>query len=56
MIQKDVLKDLIKNYYPEGNDDQINAILEDITRDIEVITHAKIRERVSFERIKRTTA
>ncbi|MPN46759.1 hypothetical protein SDC9_194357 [bioreactor metagenome] len=56
MIQKDVLKDIIKGYYPEGNEDQINALLEDLTREIEVATHAKIRENVSFERIKRMTA
>lgn len=56
MIRKDVLKDIIKGYYPEGSEAQINALLEDLTREIEVATHAKIRENVSFERIKRMTA
>lgn len=56
MIQKQVLKDLIKGYFPEGNEEQVNLLLEDLVRDLEVITHAKIRENVSFERIKRMTA
>jgi len=53
MIEKDALKDLIKNYFPEGSENQINILLEDLSSELEVIAHAKIRESVSFERIKR---
>jgi hypothetical protein len=56
MIRKEVLKELIKKYYPEGSDDQVVALLEELSMEIEVITHAKIRENVSFERIKRMRA
>lgn len=41
MIKRDVLKDLIKNYYPEGSNDQINAMVEEVSREAEVITHSK---------------
>lgn len=53
MIHKDILRDLIKNYFPEGNDQQITALCNELIRDLEVITHAKIRGIVSFERIGR---
>lgn len=53
MIQRDALKQLIKGYFPEGNDDQINAILNDLSSELEVLAHAKIRESVSLERINR---
>lgn len=53
MIQKDILKDLIKKYFPEGSEAQVGLILEELSGELEVIAHAKIRENVSFERIKR---
>lgn len=53
MIQKDDLKELIKNYFPEGSEKQISTLLEDLSSELEVIAHAKIRENVNFERIKR---
>jgi len=56
MVQKDILKELIQNYYPEASEAQITNLLEELSRECEVIIHAKIRETVSFERIKRFTA
>lgn len=56
MIKQEVLKDLIKKYYPEGSERQIIELLDDLSRELEVITHAKIRENVNFERVKRMTA
>lgn len=56
MIQKDILKELIETYYPEGSEAQVANLLEELSREFEVIIHAKIRENVSFERIKRFTA
>ncbi|MEG6584621.1 hypothetical protein [Dendrosporobacter sp. 1207_IL3150] len=53
MFKQEMLRDLIKNYFAEASEDQLQYIENELTRELEVTTHAKIREMVSYERIKR---
>lgn len=53
MINQHILIDLVKKYYPEGSDNQILTLGEELSRELEIMIHAKIRENVNFERIKK---
>lgn len=50
MIQKDVIKEIVQDYYPEGNEEQILKITEAIVRDLEITAYAKIRQAVDLIR------
>lgn len=51
-MNEESLKQLIKNYYPDGTPSQIDNLLADLLREMEVMAHAKIRELVSQEKMK----
>ncbi|GBG57210.1 hypothetical protein SPFL3102_00130 [Sporomusaceae bacterium FL31] len=53
MFKQEILRDLIKAYFAEATEVQLKFIEEELTREMEVNIHAKIREMVSYERIKR---
>lgn len=52
MLNEESLKQLIKNYYPDGTSGQIDNLLADLLREMEVMTHAKIRELVNQEKMR----
>lgn len=56
MFKQEKLRELIKAYFAEANEVQLKFIEEELTREMEVNIHAKIREMVSYERIKRLMA
>lgn len=51
MIKRDILRDLIKSYYPEGNEQQITIMCSEVERELGVLVHAKVRELVNHERM-----
>jgi hypothetical protein len=51
--QQEDLRNLVKKYFTEANNEQIEILLAELVREIEVMTHAKIRELVNCERIKK---
>jgi len=53
MLNQEKAKELVQKYFTEANDKQIGIVLEELTREIEVSIHAKIRELVNCERIKK---
>lgn len=53
VFKQEILRDLIKAYFAEATEVQLKFIEEELTREMEVNIHAKIREMVSYERIKR---
>lgn len=50
MIEKDKIKDLIKSYLPQAENDAVENIAHDIIRDVEPIIHSMVRQAVSQER------
>lgn len=48
MIEKEVLRELVKKYFSESTDKQINDLLEELMRDIEVMTCTKTRDGVGY--------
>jgi len=55
MLGHEELRQLVKKYFTEASDEQIEILLEELVREIEVMTHAKIRELVNCERIRKST-
>ncbi|AIF54098.1 hypothetical protein [Pelosinus sp. UFO1] len=55
MLNYEELKQLAKKYFTEASEEQIEILLGDLTRELEIMTHAKIRELVDFERRKKIT-
>lgn len=53
MIKEDVLRNLIKSYYPEVEEKQVAFLIKELARELEVVAHCKIRESINFERIKK---
>ncbi|GMB01470.1 hypothetical protein [Pelosinus sp. IPA-1] len=53
MLNYEELKQLTKKYFTEASEEQIETLLGDLTRELEIMTHAKIRELVDFERRKK---
>lgn len=53
MLKRENVKQLVQKYFTEASSEQIEIILEEFAREIEVMTHAKIRELVSVERSKK---
>jgi hypothetical protein len=49
---REVVKHLLKMYFPEAADKQVDALLKELVQEIEVFTHAKIREAVNQQRMK----
>lgn len=50
MIQRDKIKEVIKSYLPQAENDTVENIAHDIIRDAEAIVHSMIRQAVSQER------
>jgi len=60
MLNHEELRQLVKEYFTdtyftEATDEQIEMLLEELVREIEIMTHAKIRELVNCERLKKST-
>ncbi|SFL43732.1 hypothetical protein [Pelosinus propionicus] len=55
MLNYEELKQLTKKYFAEASEEQIEILLRDLTRELEIMTHAKIRELVDLERRKKIT-
>jgi hypothetical protein len=53
MFKHQDLRNLVKKYFTEANNEQIEILLAELVREIEIMTHAKIRELVNSERIKK---
>lgn len=53
MLKQEETKQLVKKYFSEASDEQVERLLEELTRDIEITIHARIRELVNCERIKK---
>ena len=53
MLNDEELKRLVKQYFTEGSNEQIEKVIEELSREIEIMAHAKIRELVNFERNKK---
>ncbi len=53
MLKQEEVKQLVRKYFAEANDEQIERLLGELSRDIENTIHAKIRELVNCERIKK---
>jgi len=54
MLNQGELKQLVEKYYNEASDEQIEKILEELSREIEIMVHAKTRELVNCERLKKS--
>jgi DNA-binding protein Fis len=54
MLKREEVKQLVQKYYSEANGEQIEKIVEELSREIEIMIHAKIRELVNSERIKKS--
>jgi hypothetical protein len=52
VLNQEEAKQLVKKYFTEASDKQVEILPEELTREIEVTIHAKIRELVNCERIK----
>lgn len=55
MLNRKHVKQLVRKYFNEASDGQIEILLEELAREIEVMTHVKIRELVNCERSKKIT-
>lgn len=53
MFKQQDLRNLVKKYFTEANNEQIEILLAELVREMEIMTHAKIRELVNSERIKK---
>ena len=53
-MNQEEVKQLVKKYFTEASDEQIEILLEELVRESEVMIHAKIRELVNCERIKKS--
>lgn len=53
MFKQQDLRNLVKKYFTEANNEQIEILLAELVREIEIMIHAKIRELVNSERIKK---
>jgi hypothetical protein len=53
MLNRNEVKKLVKKYFTEANDGQIEILLEELVREIEIMIHVKIRELVNCERSKK---
>lgn len=47
------LTQLVKKYFTDASNEQIETITEELSREIEIMAHAKIRELVNIERNKK---
>jgi hypothetical protein len=54
MLNHEELKQLVIKYFSEASNEQIENIVEELSREIEIMTHAKIRELVNVERTKKS--
>lgn len=52
-MSQEELQQLVKKYFTEASDEQIEKIMEELSREIEIMTHAKIRELVNCEKSKK---
>ena len=50
MIERDKLRDLVKSYLPQANNDVIEHISDDVIRDTEAVLHSMVRQAVAQER------
>jgi hypothetical protein len=53
MLDHEDLKQLVRTYFSEASNEQIENIVEELSREIEIMTHSKIRELVNCERNKK---
>lgn len=53
MLERENVKQWVQKYFTEANNEQVEILLEELAREIEVMTHVKIRELVSLERNKK---
>jgi hypothetical protein len=53
IMNQEELQQLVKKYFTEASDEQIEKIMGELSREIEIMTHAKIRELVNFEKSKK---
>ena len=53
MLNHEELRELVRTYFSEASNEQIENIVEELSREIEIKTHAKIRELVNYERNKK---
>lgn len=51
MFDKTIMESLVRQYYPEGTDRQIQIVLDELLREGEIEIHKKIRELVQEDRI-----
>jgi hypothetical protein len=53
MLNHEELKQLVITYFSEASNEQIENIVEELSREIEIMAHSKIRELVNCERNKK---
>jgi hypothetical protein len=52
MVNREAAKALIKTYFPEASEEQVEDLLKELTQEINVFAHAKTRELVNQKRFK----
>lgn len=50
MIEKNKIKELVKSYIPQAEEDVIENIAHDIIRDVEAVIYSMVRQAVNQER------
>jgi len=50
MIERDKLRDLVKSYLPQVDNDVIEHISDDVIRDTEAVIYSMVRQAVAQER------
>jgi len=50
MIERDKIKDLVKSYLPQADNDVIEHISDDVIRDTEAVIYSMVRQAIEQER------
>jgi predicted XRE-type DNA-binding protein len=53
MLTPQEINQLVKKYFTEASSEQVEMIMQELSREIEVMVHVKIRELVACERSKK---
>lgn len=53
MMNHEEVRQLVKKYFSEASEEQVETLMHELSREMEILVHIKIRELVGCERSKR---